>query len=137
MADKKKKILLVDDEPDLLEVMEAILHMGGYDVIRASSGKEALKLAEAEHPDLILLDIKMPEMDGVQTTDLLRNHESTRDIRIVYLSNVVHDKEVVEGHVMGSKIGDLYFIPKTYKADKILEIVKHNLEIASQNHKSG
>lgn len=128
---KKKKILIVDDEPDLLTVMGATLTFGGFDVVKALSGKEAILLADAEHPDLILLDIRMPGMDGVKTTDILRSRDSTRNIPIVYLSNLVEDKQVVAGHVLGSKIGDLFFIPKTYSAEKIIEIVHEALRAAN------
>ena len=125
---KKKKILLVDDEADMLIVMEAILHNGGFDVVKASSGKEAIGLAEAERPDLILLDIKMPQMDGVATTDVLKAKSSTREIPIAYLSNLVNEKQLVEGRVLGGKICNLFFIPKTYPAEKILKVVNHCLQ---------
>jgi CheY-like chemotaxis protein len=134
MDDTKKKILIVDDEPDMLTIMAAILHNGGYDVVKASSGKQGVALAQSEQPDLILLDIRMPEMDGVQTTDLLKNNESTRGIPIAYLTNLVEEEEVADGHVLGSKIGDLYFIPKTYRPEKIIELIKQNLESANKNN---
>jgi CheY-like chemotaxis protein len=124
MDTAKKKILIVDDEADMLETMAFILSKAGYDIIKASRGKDAIALAQSEHPDLILLDIKMPEMDGVNTSDILRSHQSTGAIPIAYLSSLVSEKQVKDGHVLGSKIGDLYFIPKTYSAEKIVELVK-------------
>lgn len=127
MEPTKEKILIVDDEQDMLTTIGFILSDAGYNVIKASSGKECIALASSEKPDLILLDIKMPGMDGVETTDILRNLEQTRSIPITYLSNLVDEKEVIDGHVMGSKIGDLYFIPKTYSAEKILELVRLSL----------
>ncbi len=133
MTDKKKKLLIVDDEPDMLAVMVAILRNGGYDVIQASCGSEAINLAVSERPDLILLDIKMPGMDGVKTTDALKNNPETKDIPIAYLTNLVEEDEVLNGHVMGSKIGNLYFIPKTYKAEKIIELVQQNLDSCEKN----
>ncbi|MFH1753689.1 MAG: response regulator [Candidatus Omnitrophota bacterium] len=136
MADKRKKLLLVDDEPDILAVMAAILRNGGYDVIQARSGEEALSLAEAQKPDLILLDIKMPGMDGVKTTDALKNNPKTKNIPIAYLTNLVEEDEVLDGHVLGSRIGGLYFIPKTYGSEKILELVKENLEAAGKGRKA-
>ncbi len=135
MADKKKKLLIVDDEPDMLAVMVAILRNGGYDVIQASCGDKAISLAMSEHPDLILLDIKMPGMDGVKTTDVLKNNPETKNIPIAYLTNLVEEDEVLNGHVLGSKIGNLYFIPKTYKAEKIIEMVQQNLD--SSEKKTG
>jgi CheY-like chemotaxis protein len=129
--EQKKKILLVDDQKDTLESMEYILSHAGYNVLTASSGKEAVLRAEDEQPDLILLDIRMPDMDGVKTTDILKSHQSTAKIPIAYLSNVVSERAVQkDGHVAGAKIGDLYFIPKTYSPEKILEFVKRSLEQA-------
>jgi len=109
----KKKILIVDDEPDMLFIFEQILLRAGYEVIKARGGQEAINLARSQTPDLILLDIKMPGMDGVETTDYLKDHKSTREIPIVYLSSLVHQDQVEHGHVLGSKIGNLYFLSKT------------------------
>lgn len=125
---KKKKILIVDDEPDMLDVMSAVLSNGGFDVIKSLTGKEAIKLAETEHPDMILLDIKMPIMDGVKTTDILKSKSSTRNIPIAYLSNLVEEKQLVQGRLIGSKIGNIFFIPKQYPPEKIINIIKQCVE---------
>ena len=92
------------------------------------SGLELLQAVKKKQPDLILLDIKMHDMDGEATTDILRGHQSTAKIPIAYLTNLVSEKQVEDGHVLGSKIGDLYFIPKTYSAEKILDLVKRILQ---------
>ena len=128
MREEKKKILIVDDEKDTLESMTFILSHAGYNVLTATSGKEAILLAQDELPDLILLDIRMPEMDGVKTTDILKSYHATAKIPIAYLSSVVSERDVKDGHVLGSKIGDLHFIPKTYSPEKIIEFVKRSLE---------
>lgn len=130
---KKKKILIVDDEPDILTVMAAILSNAGFNVVQALSGKEAVALAESESPDLILLDIKMPGMDGVVVTDILRSKDSTRDIPIAYLTNLVEERQLIEHRILGSKIGNLFFIPKTYSAKKIIELVNLSLEKGREN----
>ena len=128
MEKVQKKILLVDDSKDILDAIGLMLSEAGYNVIKASSGKEAIPLAETEQPDLILLDIKMPEMDGVKTTDILRSHRSTGNIPIAYLSSLVSEKQAQGGHVLGSKIGNLFFIPKTSSREKILELIEKSLE---------
>lgn len=129
----QKKILIIDDELDMLAVMAAILRRGGYNVLKALGGKQGIAMAESEQPDLILLDIKMPGMDGVQTTDALKNIDATRNIPIAYLTNLVDEEDIKDGHVLGSKIGGLFFIPKTYKAEKIIELVKQSLEVSDKN----
>ncbi|PIU40979.1 MAG: hypothetical protein COS99_07900 [Candidatus Omnitrophica bacterium CG07_land_8_20_14_0_80_42_15] len=130
MEKLQKKILIVDDSKDILDAIGFMLSKAGYDVIKASNGKEAIALADKERPDLILLDIKMPEMDGVQTTDILRSCQTTGKIPIAYLSSLVSEKQVQGGHVLGSKIGNLFFIPKTSSPEKIIELIEKSLEKA-------
>lgn len=126
----KKKILIVDDEDDVRSTVGSILSNAGYEVIAASNGKDAALLARKERPNLILLDIRMPEMDGALTTDILKNDASTSDIPIIYLSGLVKEKELEdgEGHVFGSKIGDVHFVPKDQPPEKLLETVKKYLK---------
>ena len=121
---KKKKILIVDDEETLLIGLEVILSNAGYDVLKAGSGKEALTTAKSQLPDLIMLDIRMPDMDGDKIADFLKNDEATRKIPIVYQTCLVDKDEVEDGHVLGSKIGNQYFIAKPYDKDEILCVVK-------------
>ncbi|MBN2121210.1 MAG: response regulator [Candidatus Omnitrophica bacterium] len=124
----KKKILTVDDEPDMLEILEVILSRAGYEVIQASNGQDAVIMAKEQKPDLIILDIKMPGMDGGRATDILKNYRQTRDIPIIYLSSLVNAQEVEEdGHVLGSKIGDMYFVSKSASPEELLEVVKKNI----------
>ena len=72
MTDQKIKVLIVDDEPDILEFLHYNLSRNGYTTVQATNGKEAIKIADTEIPDLILLDIMMPGMDGVETCYELR-----------------------------------------------------------------
>ena len=124
----KKKILVVDDEKDILDILEAILSNAGYDVIKALGGREAVSIAKKERPDLIILDIKMPDMDGGQTTDVLKNYRQTRDIPIIYLSSLVNKTELEkDGYVLGSKIGDMHFVPKSASPGELVEIVKKSI----------
>jgi adenylate cyclase len=82
----KKKILIVDDEPELVEMLKIRLEASGYDVISASDGEEGLKRAEKEKPDLILLDIMMPGMDGLVVLARLRNNLETNFIPVIMLT---------------------------------------------------
>src|SRR5262249_59896317 len=82
----KKKILVVDDEDDILHFLELVLKEKGYDVVTASSGHEALTAAQIEKPDLVLLDIMMPQMDGWEVLKLLRVDEETTHIPVAMLS---------------------------------------------------
>ncbi|MEJ2003630.1 MAG: response regulator, partial [Cyclobacteriaceae bacterium] len=80
------KILIVDDEPDIVEFLQYNLEKQGFDIVTALNGKDAIRLAGAEIPDLILLDIMMPVMDGVQTCYELRKNEDLNSTLIAFLT---------------------------------------------------
>lgn len=81
-----KKILIVDDEPDILEFLQYNLRKEGYAVVTASDGKQAIGVAEREKPNLILMDIMMPELDGVETCRMLRGRKEFNDTPIAFLT---------------------------------------------------
>ena len=85
-AAKKSKILVVDDEAYIREFLHTVLTEEGYEVLTASDGQEALPVAVKEQPDLILLDIMMPNLDGMETCKRLRERPTTRNIRIIILT---------------------------------------------------
>lgn len=92
-----KKILVVDDEDDILHFLELVLREKGYDIVTASGGHEALTRAQVERPDLILLDIMMPQMDGWEVLKLLRVDEDTAQIPVAMLSARTEAKDRVQG----------------------------------------
>lgn len=89
----KQKILLVDDDPDILEAMSAVLTAHGYDVITAKDGEEALSKLRSEMPDLMILDLMMPRMDGFAVCDALLDPRWTKysNIPVIILSSVKED----------------------------------------------
>jgi two-component system alkaline phosphatase synthesis response regulator PhoP len=80
------KIMLVDDEPDVLLVERIILEKAGYEVIETESGEECLERLETEKPDVILLDIMMPGIDGWETCKRIKENESTKDIPVIMVT---------------------------------------------------
>ncbi len=85
----QKTILVVDDEPDAITFVNAVLsNLGDFNIISSSDGPDCLEKAQTEHPDLIILDIMMPEMDGFKVFYELRKNESTKDIPIIMLTGV-------------------------------------------------
>ena len=80
------KILVVDDDPDIVEILRYNLSMAGYDVKSAINGKEGIKKAKIFIPQIILLDVMMPEMDGIQGCSLIKEIPALVDTRIVFLS---------------------------------------------------
>ena len=112
----KKKILVVDDEEDILHFLELVLREKGYEVATASSGHEALTRAQMVRPDLILLDIMMPQMDGWEVLKLLRVDEGTSDIPVAMLSARTEAKD----RVQGLQEGAVDYICKPFSLQELL-----------------
>jgi CheY-like chemotaxis protein len=96
-----QKILLVDDEPEIVKLLRAYLEQAGYDVATASDGKEALLVTRHEKPDLIVLDLTMPEMDGLEYTRRLRRE---KDTPIIMLTARVEEMDRIIGLELGPTI---------------------------------
>ena len=82
----KKKILIVDDNPDLTYILQVQLKNKGYDTVQATNGMQAVDIATAQLPDLIVMDIMMPQMNGLQAARLIRENPKTRSIPILALT---------------------------------------------------
>ncbi len=92
---EQAKILVVDDEPNIRNVVSKFLKRQGYDVIVAANGKEGLAKATDEEPDIILMDVNMPVMDGRQTLNCIRNSPDLKNIPVIMLT-ALHEEEDVE-----------------------------------------
>jgi DNA-binding response OmpR family regulator len=112
----KKKILVVDDEDDILHFLELVLREKGYEVSTASTGHEALTKAQIERPDLVLLDIMMPQMDGWEVLKLLRVDEGTSRIPVAMLSARTEAKD----RVQGLQEGAIDYICKPFSLQELL-----------------
>lgn len=97
-----EKILLVDDEPDILEFIGYNLTKEGYDVTTSSNGKEAIEIAKKINPDLIILDVMMPEMDGIETCHEIRKISQLKNTLIAFLSARGEDYSQVAGFDAGA-----------------------------------
>ncbi len=102
-----QKILLVDDDPDILEFIEYNLQKEGFEVSTANNGLEAVKAAQTIQPDLILLDVMMPELDGVETCARIREIDSLKDTRVAFLTARGEDYSQIAGFEAG---GDDYIL---------------------------
>jgi DNA-binding response OmpR family regulator len=111
-----KKILVVDDEDDILHFLEMVLREKGYQVTTASGGHEALTRAQIDKPDLVLLDIMMPQMDGWEVLKLLRVDEETRRIPVAMLSARTEAKD----RVQGLQEGAIDYICKPFSLTELL-----------------
>ncbi|HAA31554.1 MAG TPA: hypothetical protein DCE56_32440 [Cyanobacteria bacterium UBA8553] len=125
MKNQQLKILMVDDQPNNLRFLSNILMEEGYKVQRAISGQLALNAANAAPPDLILLDILMPEMNGYEVCQKLKASEKTRQIPVIFLS-AIHE---VPDKVKAFKIGGVDFITKPFQVEEVLARIENQLAI--------
>lgn len=102
MAEHLGNILLVDDEPDILEIVSFNLRQAGYETQTAQNGEEAIFLAKKFIPDLILLDIMMPEMDGYETIRELRKNPALDKTIIIFLTALTDERSEIEGLKLGA-----------------------------------
>ncbi|HYU20027.1 MAG TPA: response regulator [Chloroflexota bacterium] len=121
MADKT--ILILDDEPAMLVLLEKSLAGPGRRVVTADSGPQALQLVTRERPDLILLDVLMPEMDGLDVCRTLRASPATSDLPIIVLSAKASRDDIEAGLQAGA---DLYLV-KPFEPNRLLETVNQVL----------
>jgi two-component system alkaline phosphatase synthesis response regulator PhoP len=102
MDSKGKKILIADDEQDILEVVQYNLVKEGYEVISAKDGDEALTKSKSGHPDLIILDIMMPKKNGVEVCEILRSQPTFKDTLIIFLTALNDETSHVKGLESGA-----------------------------------
>ena len=117
MNETKKKILVVDDEPDIVSMVKMRLEASGYEVITASDGETAYSRARSDAPDLIILDLMLPGMDGYQVCRLLKFDENYRRIPIIMLTA----KSQIEDKEWGQKVGADYYLTKPFEAKELLD----------------
>ena len=115
-----KKILAVDDEKHIVRLVQVNLERAGYTVVTANDGKEALQKVADENPDLVVLDVMMPYMDGFEVLQNLRRNPSTRDIPVIMLTAKAQDADVFKGWQSGV---DCY-LTKPFNPMELLSFVK-------------
>jgi DNA-binding response OmpR family regulator len=118
-----KKILLVDDEVDLVETVRFPLEMEGYHVLVSYNGEDALNQARKENPDLILLDLMLPKLDGYKVCRLLKFDERYKHIPILMLTAKTQEKD----KVLGMETGADEYITKPFEMDFLMGKVKEYL----------
>lgn len=102
MKNKDIKILLVDDDADILEIVGFNLEAEGYQVLKAHNGKEAITIAKKEHPNLVILDVMMPEMDGIEACETMRKLPELQSTIITFLTARGEDYSQVAGFDVGA-----------------------------------
>lgn len=123
---EKKKVLLVDDDPDFVEAVKVIVENGGYEVRVAYDGQEGLEAVAEERPDIIVLDVMMPVMNGHEACAKLKSDEKTADIPIILLTAVadrVTTSTYTHRDMLESEADD--YIPKPVEPKDLLELIEN------------
>lgn len=125
MADSDKRILIVDDIEENLAVLTETLSTAGFSPLQAKSGERAVEIARKAHPDLILLDIRMPGMDGYETLKVLKADGATADIPVIFLSalNQIEDK------VKGFECGAVDYVSKPFQKEEVIARVTTHIHL--------
>lgn len=120
-----KKILIVEDEISLLNAIRDKLTHAGFSIIQAHNGKEGLEIALSEHPDLILLDIMMPVMDGITALKKMREDDWGKDAKVIILSNLSDNEKVAQALEQGTFD---YLVKSNWKLEALVEEIKSKLQ---------
>jgi CheY-like chemotaxis protein len=121
----KKRILIVDDEQDTLNYLSHILERENYIVFKTSKGSEVVELAANNRPDIIVLDIILPDIDGGEVASLLSKNSATSNIPIIFLTGILKkDEESFAG-----KTGKRYVLAKPITKEKLLEMIQKILAV--------
>lgn len=124
--ERKKKILLAEDDDTLAEVYRQRLEMEGFDVRRSSNGEATLKDALDYHPDLILLDVMMPNMNGFDVLDILRNSPQTRNTVIIMLTALSQPKDAERARELGA---DDFLVKSQVVIGDVVDRIKRKLNM--------
>ena len=114
-----RTILIVDDEQEIRDITAKRLRRANYEIITASSGKEAIAVCETNHPDLVLLDIAIPEMDGYQTCAKIKQDDKTRDIPVLFVTGKGLLPEGIDQHCRD--LGACGYISKPFRMEELIK----------------
>lgn len=120
-------VLIVDDVPTNVMLVQAILKKEGYTLLTTDSGAKALRIAQEKHPNLILLDIMMPEMDGYEVLQHLKSNPQTSDIPVIIMSALSDMQSIVKGYQLGAT----EYVTKPFQREELVKRVAHRYELFS------
>ncbi len=129
----KSRILIIDDDEDILDITRAFLESRGYDVLQASTGKEALKVVSESRPNLVLLDVMMPKMDGFWLCRVLKSDPKLQHIPIIFLTA----KDDAQSRMEGQKCGGDDYLTKPFDLDALNLRIKAQLKRLSKDEVVG
>jgi DNA-binding response OmpR family regulator len=119
MASTPKRVLVCDDDPVILRLLQVNLELEGYDVVTGRNGEEAVSLAAETTPDLVILDIMMPRLDGYQACEQIKSNDATRDIPVIFLSAKAQQSDIDKGEEFGVSA----YLTKPFDPNELLSVV--------------
>jgi DNA-binding response OmpR family regulator len=130
MSNARPLVLVADDDEDILQLVVLRLGRSGYDVVSATDGESAVELAMARRPDLVVIDVAMPRLDGLEITRMLRAREETASIPILLLTARTRDVDVELGLAAGADD----YVTKPFSPELLAQRVAALLQIAEQKN---
>lgn len=124
-----KKILTCDDERNIVRLIQVNLERQGYDVVTAYNGRECLEVVEREHPDLIVLDLMMPEMHGFEVLEVLKKNPETAQIPVIMLTARTQDQDVLKGWQAGVEC----YLTKPFNPIELITFIKRIFAVEEQD----
>lgn len=115
-----KKVLVVDDDPYILMSLEFLMKKSGYEVMIARNGTEALELVEKQMPDIVLLDIMMPDVDGYQICKHIKKSDTLKHTKVVFMSAKTKESDIQKGYDLGASL----YIIKPFSTREIVKQIK-------------
>lgn len=129
MSGERETILVVEDDLDVAEMLTAYFHSQGYEVIAANYGEDAVKSARSTHPDLVILDIRLPDIDGFEVARRLRNNQRTQDIPIIFLT----ERRDRSDRLQGLELGADDYITKPFDIQELRLRVRNSLRRTTES----
>lgn len=127
----KARVIVVDDDPCVLDILKLMLENSGNSVMAFTSGAAALAALKTEAPDLVLLDISMPGMNGLELCELLKQDPALEDVPVIFLSGL----NATEDKVRGFRVGGVDYITKPFQPEEVLARVATHLKLSALRHK--
>ena len=122
-----KTVLLVEDEPVMLKLLADGFVTAGFNVLQGKDGEEGLQIGLAKHPDIVVMDISMPKMDGMTSMKKMRESDWGKKVPIIILTNLSANDEIMSGVIKEEP--SYYFMKTEWEIEKLIEKVKQELQI--------